>query len=136
MTHGLTTSVDEALDAHTDESPARPGCYALEIDVPETAGLETLSRDWLRHYESTPEYLEEIVELDRCIYVGAAKNVRARLEDHVSRQVRKATLPTVWGVSDLITVWWFDSAELAFEREQWCADELRRAFPNAYVHAR
>jgi len=133
---GLTTSVDDALAQFTDESPARPGCYALEIDVPKTAGLEALSRDWLRHYESTPGYLLEISAMDRCIYVGAAKNVRARLEDHVSRQVRKATLPTVWGVSDLVEVWWFDSAEQAFEREQWCADELRTECPNAYVHAR
>lgn len=138
MTSGLDTSVDEALAAHTPDgkSPGSPGCYALEIGVPDNAGLETLSRQWLDHYESTPRYLEAIVDCDRTIYVGAAKDVRSRIEDHLESTVRKAALPSIWGVTEIVYVEWFGTAQAAFEHERRVADGVKADHPDAYVHCR
>jgi len=121
---------------YDDHAASDPGVYALAIDVPD-GGVETLARDWLDHYPATPPYLRTLVDAERVIYVGAAKNVRARIEDHLQGDVRKASLPRVWGVSDVVRVWWFEDADRAFEREHGLAMDLDHDTDvGTYVHSR
>jgi predicted GIY-YIG superfamily endonuclease len=130
------TRVTESLAKQADGRTDRPGVYALLIDTPD-AGFETHARRWLAAgYETTPPYLPAIVDAERVVYVGAAKSVRDRLEDHLAGDVRKATLPTVYDITDLDGVWWYDDADAAFGAEQSIRDDIAREHPGWYVHAR
>lgn len=134
---GKRLSLTESLlqQAADGRSPSSSGVYALDIDIPD-AGFETHARLWLKHYESTPPYLGAIVDSSKCVYVGAARSVRDRLEDHIAKDVRKATLPTVYGINGLHGVWWYDSKEEAFSWEQSIRDELAEDNPTWFVHTR
>jgi len=136
---GEWINTDEAVAPHVTDGfvASDPGVYALEIGVPPKAGYETLSRDWLDYYESTPPYLGRIVDADTTIYVGASKNVRDRIDEHREGKVRKATLPRIWGVTGVHTVWWYKDVSQAFERENYHALELSKETPSSvYVHSR
>lgn len=132
-------NTDEELAPHVTENHAAsdPGVYAVEIGVPENAGYETLSRDWLEQYESTPPYLSQLVDADTVVYVGASKSVRDRIEEHRKGKVRKASLPRIWGITDVVDVWWYTDKNRAFERENYHALELAKETPaDTYVHSR
>lgn len=132
-------NTDEQIATHVTDSHAAsdPGVYAVEIGVPESAGYETLSRDWLKHYDNTPPYLGRIVDADTVIYVGASKSVRDRIDEHREGKVRKATLPRLWGITDVVDVWWYNDVSRAFERENYHALELSKSTPTStYVHSR
>lgn len=132
-------NTDEAVAPHVADGfvASDPGVYAVEIGVPESAGYETLARDWLEYYESTPPYLGRLVDAETVIYVGASKNVRDRIEEHRRGKVRKATLPRIWGVTGVHTCWWYKDVSRAFERESYHALELAKETPSSvYVHSR
>ena len=132
-------NTDEAIAPHVTDghTASDPGVYALEVDLPAKAGWETLARDWLEYYESTPPYLGRLVDAETVIYVGASKNVRDRIEEHRRGKVRKATLPRIWGVTGVHTVWWYKDKDDAFERENHHALELSKDTPSSvYVHSR
>ena len=137
MTEWINT--DEAIAPHVADghTVSDPGVYAVEIGVPEQTGYESLSRDWLKHSDSTPPYLGRIVDAKRVIYVGASKNVRDRIEEHQRGKVRKATLPRIWGVTGVHTCWWYKDVSRAFERENYHALELAKETQSSvYVHSR
>lgn len=128
----VTESLNQQADGRTD----RPGVYALLIDTP-SGGFETHARRWLAAgYETTPPYLAAIVDAERVVYVGAAKSVRERLEDHLAGDVRKATLPSVYDIADLHGVWFYESTEVAFTAEQEMRDYIAGEHPGWFVHAR
>jgi len=132
-------NTDEQIAPHVGDgySASNPGVYAVGIAVPESAGYETLSRDWLEHYGSTPPYLGRIVDAETVIYVGASKNVRDRIEEHRQGKVRKAALPRIWGITDVVDVYWYNDVSRAFERENYHALELSKELPASYyVHCR
>ena len=127
--------VTESLNAQADGRTDRPGVYALLIDTPD-AGFETHARRWLAAgYETTPPYLDAIVDASQVVYVGAAKSVRDRLDDHLAGEVRKATLPSVYEIQDLDGVWWYDDADAAFTAEQSIRDDIAREHPGWFVFA-
>jgi len=128
------TLLSEALAEHTDDTADAPGCYALDIAVPD-AGFETHARRWMRSgYESTPPYLSRIVDADAIVYVGRAASVRDRIEDHLAGDVRTASLPSVYDVRSILAVRWGTNTDHA---EQVFADDLRAELgPNAFVHSR
>ena len=128
--------VTESLNQQADGPTTRAGVYALLIDTP-SGGFETHARRWLAAgYETTPPYLAAIVDTSRVIYVGAAKSVRDRVDDHLAGEVRKATLPSVYGIEDLDGVWWYDDKEAAFAAEQSIRDDIAAEHPGWFVHAR
>jgi len=128
--------VTEALNQQADGPTDRPGVYALVIDTPD-GGFEAHARAWLAAgYETTPPYLPAIVDASRTIYVGAARSVRDRLDDHLAGDVRQATLPTVYGIQTLDGVWWYDDPDAAFGAEQSIRDDIAAEHPGWFVHAR
>jgi len=112
------------------------GCYALEIDLPDKS-KEQLQRDWLLEYDTLPPYFHRLLDCHTAIYVGASGDVQARLEDHLDKQVRKASIPTVFDVTGLRDVAWFADAESAFEAEYNVARDIdRQTDPLTFVHQR
>jgi len=128
---GLLT---EALAEHADGRTDAPGCYALDIATPE-GGHETHARAWLdAGYETPPPYLDAIVDADRVLYVGRSANVRDRIADHLSGEVRKATLPSVYDVRGIYDVRWGENSDTA---ERQFADDLRHETgADTFVHTR
>lgn len=119
-----------------DRLPTEPGVYALEIDLPDKS-KEELQRDWTAHYETLPSYFHRLVDCHTAIYVGASANVQARLKDHLDKQVRKASLPTVFNVTRLQGVDWYDDSEDAFQAEYNTARQIdEKTDPLTYVHSR
>lgn len=114
------------------EQMRTPAVYALELDVP-----GDIREQWSEHYEHTPDYLEAIEAAERTLYVGGAKDLLHRLEDHNSRDVRKSALLRFCEIHRLANVWWFSSADRAFERESGLAIMLdNQTDAGVYVHQR
>jgi len=127
--------LSEALAPHVADghSASEPGVYALEIATP-NAGHEEHSRLWLRRYDRVPPYLDKIVDADHVVYVGRSANVRRRISEHVSGEVRRASLPSVYDVRDVYGLRLGANTDHA---ERMYADELRRETPpETFVHTR
>lgn len=105
--------------------------YGLSLTVP-----SDVREQWESIFDSTPDYLDMVEEKPHTRYVGAAKNLISRLEDHRDGKVRKVALLEVCEIDSLTNLWWFDSAERAFLKERSCADMLSQELPNCYVHQR
>lgn len=109
-----------------------PAVYALELNVP-----DNIREQWNQHYDVTPDYLEAIEAAERTLYVGAAKDLLHRLEDHNSRDVRKSALLRVCEIDRLANVWWFQEVDRAFERESGLAMMLNNQTDSSvFVHQR
>jgi len=118
-----------------DHTVSDPGCYALEIDLPDDANK--VADMWHEHYEELPPYYHRLVDCHTAIYVGAASDVQARLEDHLDKEVRKASLPTVFRVTGLRDVSWYTNTEDAFQMEYNTARDIdRETDPLTYTHSR
>ena len=128
--------LSEALAQHVadGDSTDRPGCYALDIAVPDE-GHEAHARRWLTAgYGTVPPYLPQIVDADRVVYVGRASSVRDRLEDHLGGGVREASLPSVYEPKGIYRVRWGENTDHA---ERVFADDIRAELgPTTYVHSR
>jgi len=108
-----------------------PAVYVLQLDPPE--GIYSA---WDEHFEHRAPYLDEIDEVSEVLYVGAANDLLRRLNDHNDGEVRKAALLRVCDIESLHSVYWFDSAEQAFERESGIAKVIQNERGNTYVHSR
>ena len=118
-----------------DAQPSDPGVYALEITLPDTEA--DVKAAWRSEYDDDPPYLHRLIDCRKALYVGAAKNVRARIDDHVQGDYRKASLPTAFGVHWLREVRWHDDADAAFQAEYNAARDIdRQTPPTTYVHSR
>ena len=107
------------------------GVYALALNRP-----DDLEAEWDAIFESRPDYFETLQTAETIVYVGAAKNVISRLEDHVEGRVRKAALLQVCEIESVRNIWWMDSTEKAFERESGIAIAMQNEYPSYYVHSR
>lgn len=118
-----------------------PGVYALLLSTPDTDDVETHARLWREEHEATPTVdddgysPETIAAADRVVYVGAAANVRDRIEDHLSGKQVPA-IEEVYPVHSVWGVWWCDSVDEAFERESSRTIDLNNRFPTVYFHSR
>jgi len=110
---------------------ATPGVYALVLRKP-----DDVPSAWDAEFDSRPDYFEQLCESETVIYVGAAKNVMARLEDHRDGKVRKAALMRVCEIDHLRNIWWMSSAEQAFIKESQIAMQLQNHYNQTYVHSR
>ena len=107
------------------------GVYCLTLERP-----DDLAAAWDREFDHRPGYWDELVHATTVAYVGAAKDVLGRLEDHRDGEVRQTALTKVCAIEGLRNIWWFDSAEVAFERESKLAMWLQNSRPSWYVHQR
>lgn len=126
----LEEHVDDLSDAHA------PGVYALRLSKPVPGDRETLARAWLEHFDVTPPYLGDVADACEIYYVGAAKNMHARITEHLESPNRSSALCRVLTVHDVFALWPMDSAGEAFTRETGLALDLRRELDGAYVHCR
>lgn len=130
----MSLSLPEDIEPHlTSDVKAwsSPGVYCLTLDVP-----SDVRERWESVFDTTPDYLDMVEQKERTVYVGAAKNVLSRLEDHRDGDVRKVALLEVCEIDSLRNIWWMDSVEQAFLKEQTMADMLTHEYPSWYVHSR
>lgn len=129
--------VEESLlkKSPRDGSIHDPGVYAVRLSTPATQSVETHSRLWLEHNDTTPEYLHDVAATEKTIYVGAAADVCERLHEHVNGE-QTATLMESYPIHSLWEVWWYDRPADAFTHEQKHALNLQQTHPDAYVHSR
>jgi len=107
-----------------------PAIYALDLSKP-----DDLTATWDATFDSRPAYWDELQQAESVVYVGAAKNVVSRLEDHRDKEVRIGVLQRVCEIEGVRNVWFCDSADEAFERESGKAIELRNWLaPEIFVH--
>jgi len=105
--------------------------YVLQLDLP-----ENIYEAWDEHFDHRAPYLDDIDDSSGVRYVGAANDLLHRLNDHNDGQVRKSALLRVCDIAELHSVWWFDSAEEAFERESKIATIMQNNRPDLYIHQR
>ena len=105
--------------------------YCLELDPP-----DNIYEAWDQHFENRAPYLDEIDDAAGVRYVGAANDLLRRLNDHNDGEVRKSALLRVCDIASLHSVWWFDSADEAFERESKIATIMQNNRPELYIHSR
>jgi len=129
----VTLSLPEGLSVFADSVAImhRPSVYALTLSRP-----DDLAAAWDRTFDTRPPWFESFRDAGQAIYVGAASDTLARLEDHRDGDVRVATLMQVCDIDGLRNVWWFDDADRAFERESGIATTLANEYTDAYVHQR
>jgi len=108
-----------------------PAVYALTLDPP-----EDIYTAWDREFEHRAPYLDDIDDASGVIYVGAANDLLRRLNDHNDGEMRKSALLRVCDIDSLHSVWWFDDADRAFERESKIATVMQNERPQDYIHQR
>jgi predicted GIY-YIG superfamily endonuclease len=129
MSLSLPADIEPHLDPEYDWSS--PAVYALTLSRPDDLGAA-----WDSHFEHRPSYFDDLEQCDQVVYVGGASNLLSRLEDHHVGRVRRTALTTVCSIDSLRNVWWFDSADRAFERESGIAMTMQNQYPEMYVHCR
>jgi len=117
--------LSEALASHTTDrhDGTDSGVYALRCCSPGDT-VEEHHRRWRDYYDVVPETIDRLASADQLAYVGAASNVRARLEDHISGDVRQAAFTTVYPPYSIVSVTWTHNTDAAFERELRVAFDL------------
>lgn len=109
-----------------------PAVYCLRLELP-----RDLPRVWDELKDHRPEYVDRATTAREVLYVGAAKNVLARLEDHRDGDYRKVALVSCADDIHLRNVWPFDDPTRAFEREsQFALTLANETDETTYVHQR
>jgi len=108
-----------------------PGVYCLSLTVP-----SDVRERWECEFEQTPDYVDMVEQKHCTAYVGATKNVMARLEDHRDGDVRKVALLRVCEIDGVHNIHWFDSKDDAFKHEWGIANLMSQQRPEFYVHQR
>ncbi len=130
MSLSLPEDAEPFADNYSDLSGS--GIYALDLSKP-----DGLAETWDAQFDERPAYWDELKQAESVVYVGAAKNVMGRLEDHRNKDVRIGVLQRVCEIEGVRNVWFCDSADQAFEKESAKAIELRNWLaPQTYVHQR
>lgn len=114
----------ESLDARGLLAAAHgPGCYALRCAVPDDADAVTAALGEVSDADPPEGVPERLAAADRVAYVGASKDVYARLCDHAAGDVRKATFLRAFPAERVVDVW---THEDPFSREHKRALKLAR----------
>jgi hypothetical protein len=107
MTDRLTpVEMHESLDrAGLLNTAHGPGCYAIELAVPDDA--DAVHREWSDVHDATPDddALGRISRATDVCYVGASKDVYARLCDHVDGEKRQAAYLEVFDPVGVVDIW-------------------------------
>lgn len=130
MSLELPADIEPFLSDKYDDWTA-PCVYALTLDKPDDLGDA-----WDRTFETRPDYFDVLDAKTAVVYIGATKNCIHRLEDHRDGDVRTAAPLEVCDIDELRNIWWFDTAEAAFNHESRLANWASRHYPDTYVHSR
>lgn len=106
------------------------GVYCLTLSRP-----DDLAAAWDRHFEHRPDYWADLVDAERVVYVGSAKDVLARLTDHKDGDVRVTVLTEVCDIDGLRNVWWCDTDRRRIVESQ-VATMLQNEYESYYIHQR
>ena len=131
--------LSEMIENHVDGGPSaarQPGVYCLELSIPETGGLETYTRLWLETHETTDRYLESIVDANRLLYVGHSADVYGRIQQHLEQPNQSTTVASTFPIHHIDRLWFYDSKQIASEREHGHRMELSNQLAGAHVHSR
>ena len=129
MSLSLPEDIEPFLDdTHTWSDSA---VYALCLSRP-----DDLAQAWDAEFDHRPDYWDELVEAQNVVYVGAAKNLISRLEDHHNQDVRKTVLTAVCDVEGLRNVWWCSDMDHAIQEESKLSIMMQNQYADTYVHSR
>lgn len=105
------------------------GVYCLELLRPDDP-----TAAWDEQHGTRPDYWADFLDAYVVWYVGSAKDVLARLEDHRDGE-RTPALLEICEVSQLRNVWWCEEDRRKHVERQ-TADMLAQHHPAVYVHQR
>lgn len=105
------------------------GVYCLELSRPENQATA-----WDAIHDTRPDYWEPFISADKVWYVGCAKDVLSRLEDHRDGE-RVPALLEICNVEALRNIWWCDP-DRRKHVERKTADRIAQRYPGVYVHQR
>lgn len=117
---GESTDITELHDS---------GVYCLEISRPDDP-----TAAWDETHDTRPEYWPQFLSACEVWYVGSAKDVLSRLEDHRDGE-RVPVLLEICEVTALRNIWWCESNRRTVVEAQ-VADLLRQQHPSVFVHQR
>lgn len=119
------------LERHglTPDTWGQPACYALELDVP---GVDAFREAWHSVYEIPAPHALAVAVGDRqnLVYVGCANDLRARINDHLTRARNTVNLLEVCPPTGIVDVWPYDSFTDAEDHERGHAFEVSQADAN------
>jgi len=118
-------------DDHQHERIRSAAVYCLRLTRP-----DDLAAAWDRHFENRPEYWADLTDAEGVVYVGSAKDLLARLNDHANGEVRLTVLTEICEIDDLRNVWWVDDPDRRFIEESRIATMLQNQRPDLYTHSR
>ena len=129
----LSVDIESFVDGDLGDAHA-PGVYSLRLSTPDDR--DTVRERWTSWYDvDVPDWIWTAFECGTVLYVGAAANVFDRVTQHLEAPNRTASICRVFPVHSVWDVWWFDSAERAFERESGIAMSVANT-EGVYVHQR
>lgn len=108
-----------------------PGVYALICDKP--GGVEAA---WTEQFDNLPEYIGDLKQCCRVVYVGESGDVLRGLEQHRDAEKKKARLLEVWPPRGILDIKWCDSKHKAELLESRLAIQMQNSNPDWYVHSR
>jgi hypothetical protein len=106
------------------------GVYALTL-----SRADDLAAAWDRHFEHRPDYFADLRDAEQVVYVGAAKDLLARLTDHKDGEKRVTVLTEVCEIDGLRNVWFCEETR-RFVVESQTATMMQNEHPAMYVHSR
>jgi predicted GIY-YIG superfamily endonuclease len=118
-------------DEHSHERIRGPAVYCLRLTRP-----DDLAAVWDAEFDTRPDYWDDLTDADGVLYVGSAKDLLSRLNDHADGEVRLTVLTTVCEINGLRNVWWVDDPDRRFIEESQIATMLQNQRPDLYTHSR
>lgn len=106
------------------------GVYCLVLDRP-----DDLEAAWDQAFDHRPPYFEELRNARQAVYIGAAKDVLARLTDHKDGEKRLTVLTEICDITELRNIWWTDPNR-RFVVESQMQTMLQNEKPEWFVHSR
>jgi len=110
-------------DGHATDS----GVYVLRCCSPGTAWDDHIDR-WSDETEFLPDGVIAMAGATHLLYVGSSRNVRRRIEDHITGERHKALFLSVYPIYDVALVEWC-AAETRRTLERQVADDLADRHP-------
>lgn len=132
LSERIENFVDSPSAAHN------PGVYVLQFSLPVINNgdkRKLYKQMWLESKETLPEYIDELINAEKLLYVGYSKNIYTRLKDHINNY-HTTTLAEVFPIHSIFDMYFYDTKEKAKIKEEYHTIDLANAYPEAYVHSR
>jgi hypothetical protein len=119
------------LEEHNFKRLRGAAVYCLTLTRP-----DDLPEAWDAAFEERPPYFEDLQTADGVVYIGAAKDLLARLSDHKDGDVRLTVLTEVCEIDGIRNIWWIQDPSRRFIEESKLATMLQNERPDLYIHSR